>query len=46
MLPGYADGHDAAPEKERDDLVYIPHLDEQRDAELMASESMPAYLLE
>ncbi|WFD34804.1 hypothetical protein MCUN1_001648 [Malassezia cuniculi] len=32
--------------KVREDLVYIPHIDEQRDAALLASENMPDHFLE
>lgn len=30
----------------RDDLVYIPHLDEERDAKLLESRNMPNHFLE
>ncbi|CCU98786.1 unnamed protein product [Malassezia sympodialis ATCC 42132] len=35
---------DAAPA--RDDFIYIPHVDESRDAGLLASENMPDHFLE
>ncbi|WFD00122.1 hypothetical protein MYAM1_002868 [Malassezia yamatoensis] len=38
--------HSMNPSQLRDDLVYIPHLDEVRDANLLASPTMPSHFLE
>lgn len=37
---------DGSPDRVREDLVYIPHIDDERDAALLASENMPDHFLE
>ena len=34
------------PPQIRDDFVYIPHIDQTRDADLLASQNMPDHFLE